>query len=750
MTRVTLIGCIDQEQKNFTNHEGRGWTKLLRLLIFVKIGCEVTGVTVPHLVRFLKRYYRGLSKDALIRRVHRALDRLETEGLVTTEVVGRYRFARLTGAGFRELGRVVDLIKCLTSTKPTLETVLDDYFDGKVKSGSKARGGGVGNDQSRGEGSGVGSVQSRGVVSGEGSEQSRGEVKDIGIVIDRATRRAMKAVLKEFEERRALLRLIPSYRASKDWWIIAREIYTKPLDRVTDFDRERLGLTFEAWKEVVRDRVLLFLDGEDTIIAYPYRTRFTDERYVKELIWKYKVAWDVATLLFEDAVFVTITVPPIFPMKVTEYLLSFIRHRIKARLRKWCMKGGILFSKEIERIFERFSEVELEEMVEECEELLKEDNGGSKEVSDRLREFMKMARVRGVGEAMKVLGVLMKARKMKTPPHILGIEPQKSLAPHMHMIIFGVNRVMDKREFTLWLDELVIRFLREMGRHVKKTVNNKISEEEESYYNELGMRLMKKYSRYKRKNKGYRGPVNWITQLKRKEEIVEVNGKKKRRVYWEFANPPPDYLKYLEERMEKRLKEGKDEGFKIDWHGGPADYVKKYLIKNLKEILEEGLRNAGLIENGKDGGSGDKSGEKMEKSEMRELWERVGEELRTAVESSKGSEEVELKMVDDRKRSKKGRKRRGRSKKGESSWGSRVEVIKDERKRRLISSIKMGWYWLTRSPFYVVSPIFRVWSRRKKGGSGWKYLRTMDKGDLEMLEWLERKAGRGFDVIWLG
>ena len=245
-------------------------------------------------------------------------------------------------------------------------------------------------------------------------------------------------------------------------------------------------------------------------------------------------------------------------------------------------------------------------------------------------------------------------------------------------------------------DALIRRVHRALDRlETEGLVNNKISEEEENYYNELGMRLMKKYSRYKRKNKGYRGPVNWITQLKRKEEIVEVNGKKKRRVYWEFANPPPDYLKYLEERMEKRLKEGGEEGFKIDWHGGLADYVKKYLIKNLKEILEEGLRNAGLI-----GDGGEKSGEGMEKSELRELWERVGEELRTAVESSKnekGEEEVELKMMDDRKRSRKGRKKRKRrSKKGGSSWGSRVEVIKDERKRRLISSIKMGWYWLTR------------------------------------------------------
>ncbi len=64
---------------------------------------------------------------------------------------------------------------------------------------------------------------------------------------------------------------------------------------------------------------------------------------MKELIWKYNVAWDVATL-FKDAVFLTITLPPIFPLSVAKMILSFIKHRIKARLRKMCAKGGILFS----------------------------------------------------------------------------------------------------------------------------------------------------------------------------------------------------------------------------------------------------------------------------------------------------------------------------------------------------------------------------------------------------------------------
>ena len=174
-----------------------------------------------------------------------------------------------------------------------------------------------------------------------------------------------------------------------------------------------------------------------------------------------------------------------------------------------------LISEEIRRIYERFSEGELEEMVKECEELLKKDGGNEVEVSERLGEFMEMANIRCVEDALKVLVVLVKARKLKTPPHILGIEPQKSLAPHMHMIIFGVRRIMDKWELTLWLDQQVTNYLSEMGRHTKNTVNNKLDEDQVRGYNKFGKKLLKKYVRYKKKHKGYRGPINWITQLKR-------------------------------------------------------------------------------------------------------------------------------------------------------------------------------------------------------------------------------------------
>jgi len=271
-------------------------------------------------------------------------------------------------------------IKSLTSTKPVAEVALNDHrwYSRRVLSDSKGDKGGEGSNGSGGEG-----------------------VKKFEVIpLDRATRRAMKALAEELEERSLLLNLIPDYRASKDWWIVARSIYTKPLDQVDDFDRERLGLTFEAWKEIVKSKVLLFLDEEDNIVAFPYRTRFTDEKYVKELIWKYNMAWDVATLLFEDAVFITVTLPPIFPLPVAKLILSFIRHRIKARLRKTCIKVGILFSEEISATYERFSEGELEEMLKEAEEIVNKKKRDEKGMSKNLREFMKMTKIREVEDAL--------------------------------------------------------------------------------------------------------------------------------------------------------------------------------------------------------------------------------------------------------------------------------------------------------------------------------------------------------------
>jgi len=72
---------------------------------------ELTNLVVSRLVRFLKKYRKNLSKQVLIRRVHRALDRLARKCLVKTEVIGSHRFAKLTEFGLKAIPDAVDLIR---------------------------------------------------------------------------------------------------------------------------------------------------------------------------------------------------------------------------------------------------------------------------------------------------------------------------------------------------------------------------------------------------------------------------------------------------------------------------------------------------------------------------------------------------------------------------------------------------------------------------------------------------------------
>ena len=123
---------------------------------------------------------------------------------------------------------------------------------------------------------------------------------------------------------------------------------------------------------------------------------------------------------------------------------------------------------------------------------------------------------------------------------------------------------MDKRELTLWLDDKVIRFLQRMGHHIQKTVNNRLTPEEVKNYNKLGKKLLKRYLKYKKKHKRYQGPVNWLTKIYKDE-----NGK------WVFKNPPPD------------LQGNKKQGTLFDGaNASVSDYIKKYIIKNLRSALE--------------------------------------------------------------------------------------------------------------------------------------------------------------------
>ena len=289
---------------------------------------------------------------------------------------------------------------------------------------------------------------------------------------------------------KSLLRLLPQ-RSHDAWYQIAVRLLTKPVEYFEEIDKELLGLSFSAWLDDISERVLLFLDERDgEIIKKPYKTRFTHPGCVKYLLAKYEEAWEIATGGYEEGVFLTITLPPIFPLKIEQYLLSYMRHRLRNWLRR---------------------------------------------------------------------------RYKFTPPSIVSNEPQESLNYHNHIVFFGIGWIMEKRDLTEWLDDKVIRFLSDMGRHIQKTINNRLTSEEVKEFNKYGRRLLKRYKRYKRRHRGYRGPVNWITKIYKEGDK------------WVFVNLPPDLQG---NRRAGTLYDGGDVAV--------SDYLKKYLVKNLK-VLKSGF-----------------------------------------------------------------------------------------------------------------------------------------------------------------
>ena len=101
-----------------------------------------------------------------------------------------------------------------------------------------------------------------------------------------------------------------------------------------------------------------------------------------------------------------------------------------------------------------------------------------------------------------------------------------------------------------------------MRHHIQKTVNNHLTDEQVRWLNKCGKKLLKKYIRYKKKRKKYKGHVNWLTQIRRKQLEAEDG---RTIYYWEFTNPPPDYLKFLEERT-KQAKLSCDGASPWSWH----------------------------------------------------------------------------------------------------------------------------------------------------------------------------------------
>jgi hypothetical protein len=93
----------------------------------------------------------------------------------------------------------------------------------------------------------------------------------------------------------------------------------------------------EQWIDSVLDLVLVFRNLETgEIITLPYSTRFTDYSRASALLRESGKAFQKAKEQFNEGIFLTITLPPIFPFKLALWTLSFLHHRVKAYIKKKC------------------------------------------------------------------------------------------------------------------------------------------------------------------------------------------------------------------------------------------------------------------------------------------------------------------------------------------------------------------------------------------------------------------------------
>jgi len=126
-----------------------------------------------------------------------------------------------------------------------------------------------------------------------------------------------------------------THRSSSKWFKCAIRLLTKPVEKFEPIDKELLTLSFTTWLENISNKVLVFMDPETgDIIVKPYTTRFNTPKYIKRLLAKYNKTWRIASENYDVGVFLTLTLPPIFPLKIEQYLLSYILHRLRNWLKR--------------------------------------------------------------------------------------------------------------------------------------------------------------------------------------------------------------------------------------------------------------------------------------------------------------------------------------------------------------------------------------------------------------------------------
>lgn len=121
-------------------------------------------------------------------------------------------------------------------------------------------------------------------------------------------------------------------RASSIFHNIANKTWLK--SRLNEDDIYEVVDAFEEWQEMLFMKVLLFEKPNGELELKNPKTRFTDPAEALKNLKTLENAFKLFIQQYDKAVFLTITLPPVFPIKISFYILSFLLHRIKAILRK--------------------------------------------------------------------------------------------------------------------------------------------------------------------------------------------------------------------------------------------------------------------------------------------------------------------------------------------------------------------------------------------------------------------------------
>jgi len=122
------------------------------------------------------------------------------------------------------------------------------------------------------------------------------------------------------------------FRASSIFHNIANKTWFK--SRLKEDDRYDVVNAFEEWQQMLFMKMLLFEKPNGELELKNPKTRFTDPAEALKKLKTLENAFKLLIQQYDKAVFLTITLPPVFPIKISFYILTFLLHRIKAILRK--------------------------------------------------------------------------------------------------------------------------------------------------------------------------------------------------------------------------------------------------------------------------------------------------------------------------------------------------------------------------------------------------------------------------------